>query len=235
MNKVLNIFDRDRIDILLKEYDICQKESDGSARNFWTLFGFFISISTAVIGAAIAFGVNTYCVNQIHPIWIGLVLALIAGPTINAIAGFGEELGWRGFLQKEFSYMGFWKSSAVIGVIYLLFIVLKRGARKKMPENEMIRNVDHRGLSGNRKLQLVMVGSSIYLVGSSENGVNLISEITDKETIDTIKLELAQVPERNRTAFSDFLSNVFKPPSKVSIGDSLNFMKKQKDRIKNLR
>ncbi len=66
--------DQKRIDILLKEYEICQKEADGSARNFWTVFGFFISISTAVIGAIIAFGINTYCINQIHPIWIILVL-----------------------------------------------------------------------------------------------------------------------------------------------------------------
>ena len=34
---------------------------------------------------------------------IGLALlgGLIAGITVNAVAGFGEELGWRGFLQKE--------------------------------------------------------------------------------------------------------------------------------------
>ena len=53
-----------------------------------------------------------------HPIWIGLLLGLIAGVTINAVAGFGEELGWRGLLQREFGYMGFWKSSAIIGVIW---------------------------------------------------------------------------------------------------------------------
>jgi membrane protease YdiL (CAAX protease family) len=61
--------------------------------------------------------------NQVNllpapPIWVGLLLGLIAGVTINAVAGFGEELGWRGFLQKEFAYMGFWKSSATIGVIW---------------------------------------------------------------------------------------------------------------------
>ena len=54
----------------------------------------------------------------IHPIWIALVQGLVAGISINAVAGFGEELGWRGFLQKEFSYMGFWKSSALIGFIW---------------------------------------------------------------------------------------------------------------------
>lgn len=54
----------------------------------------------------------------VHPIWIGLVQSLFAGVTVNAVAGFGEELGWRGLLQREFSFMGFWKSSAIIGVIW---------------------------------------------------------------------------------------------------------------------
>ena len=55
---------------------------------------------------------------NVHPIWFFLSTWLIAGITINTLFGFGEELGWRGLLQREFSYMGFWKSSAVIGVIW---------------------------------------------------------------------------------------------------------------------
>jgi membrane protease YdiL (CAAX protease family) len=54
----------------------------------------------------------------IHPFWLTLIQGLIAGVTVNAIAGFGEELGWRGFLQKELSHLGFWKSSLLIGVIW---------------------------------------------------------------------------------------------------------------------
>ena len=57
----------------------------------------------------------------VHPIWIGLLQGLIAGITINAVAGFGEELGWRGFLQKELGYLGFWKSSIVIGLVWGLW------------------------------------------------------------------------------------------------------------------
>ncbi|MCX6001855.1 MAG: CPBP family intramembrane metalloprotease, partial [Chloroflexi bacterium] len=53
-----------------------------------------------------------------HPFWFILILSLIAGTTVNAVAGFGEELGWRGFLVKELSFMGFWKSSALIGFIW---------------------------------------------------------------------------------------------------------------------
>jgi len=50
-----------------------------------------------------------------------LIQGLIFGPTINAVAAFGEELGWRGFLQKQWSYMGFWKMSLAIGIIWGLW------------------------------------------------------------------------------------------------------------------
>jgi uncharacterized protein len=61
---------------------------------------------------------NQITAFPVHPIWITLIAGLIAGPTINAIFAFGEELGWRGFLLKELSFMGFWKSSAIIGFIW---------------------------------------------------------------------------------------------------------------------
>lgn len=51
-------------------------------------------------------------------VWIMLIQGLIAGITINAIAGFGEELGWRGFLVKELSEVSFIKASIIIGIIW---------------------------------------------------------------------------------------------------------------------
>lgn len=54
----------------------------------------------------------------IHPIWLAVLQGLIAGATINAIAGFGEELGWRGFLLKSFKEMNFLKASITIGLIW---------------------------------------------------------------------------------------------------------------------
>jgi membrane protease YdiL (CAAX protease family) len=53
--------------------------------------------------------------------WLSLLQGLIAGISINAVAGFGEELGWRGFLQKELAFLGFWRSSAMIGFIWGLW------------------------------------------------------------------------------------------------------------------
>lgn len=53
--------------------------------------------------------------------WVTLIAGIISGPTVNAVAAFGEELGWRGFLQKELEPLGFWKMSAAIGVIWGLW------------------------------------------------------------------------------------------------------------------
>ncbi len=54
----------------------------------------------------------------IHPIWIALLAGLFAGVTINALFGFGEELGWRGFLLRQFNNQSFVKTSLVIGFVW---------------------------------------------------------------------------------------------------------------------
>ena len=54
----------------------------------------------------------------VHPFWLLLGQSLFAAVTMNAVAGFGEELGWRGFLLREFGGLGFWRSSWLIGAIW---------------------------------------------------------------------------------------------------------------------
>ncbi|MCX8028576.1 MAG: CPBP family intramembrane metalloprotease [Brevinematales bacterium] len=57
-----------------------------------------------------------------YNIWILYLIILlsgtIAGISINAIAAFGEELGWRGLLFEEFKRFGFIKSSLITGLIW---------------------------------------------------------------------------------------------------------------------
>jgi membrane protease YdiL (CAAX protease family) len=60
-------------------------------------------------------------VTPVRVFCLTLLGGLIAGVSINAVAGFGEELGWRGFLQKELAFLGFWRSSLLIGVIWGLW------------------------------------------------------------------------------------------------------------------
>jgi membrane protease YdiL (CAAX protease family) len=54
----------------------------------------------------------------IHPVWLSLINGMIAGVTINAIAAFGEETGWRGFLVNELKDNSFIHSSLIIGLIW---------------------------------------------------------------------------------------------------------------------
>ncbi|MBD3240185.1 MAG: CPBP family intramembrane metalloprotease [Chitinivibrionales bacterium] len=43
---------------------------------------------------------------------------LVAGTTLNAVAAFGEEMGWRGLLYKDLRPMGFWRANLLIGFIW---------------------------------------------------------------------------------------------------------------------
>ncbi len=54
----------------------------------------------------------------LHPAFWMLLQAMLFGPTINALAALGEELGWRGFMQNELRFTGFWQSSLIVGLVW---------------------------------------------------------------------------------------------------------------------
>jgi flagellar protein FliO/FliZ len=125
--------------------------------------------------------------------------------------------------------------AAVVVVIYLIFWLLRKGTGKKIQENDLIRVLGSHGLSGNRALHLVEVGSSIYLVGSSDGGVELISEITDKESIDAVRLKAAEQAPATRRGFQQMLVEIFRPAkSPFSVGDGIGLLKGQRERLKKL-
>ena len=123
--------------------------------------------------------------------------------------------------------------AAVVGVIYLLFFLLKRGFRRQLPQNDLIRVLGSRSLSGNRALHLVAMGRSVYLVGAAENGISLIAEIKDQETLDQIRLDSSQgMPPQG---FAQFFQSLWKAGGKRNLsGDSLEFMKKQRQRLQKM-
>jgi membrane protease YdiL (CAAX protease family) len=54
-------------------------------------------------------------------ILLAIMQGLVAGVTINALAGLGEELGWRGLLLHEWQGMSFLKASFLIGTVWGLW------------------------------------------------------------------------------------------------------------------
>lgn len=50
-----------------------------------------------------------------------LFVSLIVAPFFNSLFGFGEELGWRGFLLPRLMSMGKWKAYLLLGIIWGLW------------------------------------------------------------------------------------------------------------------
>lgn len=125
--------------------------------------------------------------------------------------------------------------AAVVGVIYLIFWMLKRGLRRQLPQNDLIRLLGTRNLSGNRALHLVELGKQVFLVGSAEGSISLISEIRDQETLDSIALERSQMGSGRPQGFAQFFQSLLKSGnSPSSVGDTIDFMKQQRRRLEKL-
>ncbi|HTP59500.1 MAG TPA: flagellar biosynthetic protein FliO [Spirochaetia bacterium] len=123
----------------------------------------------------------------------------------------------------------------VVAAIYLLFWVLRRGTRKKITENDLIHVLGSRSLAGNRALHLVEVGSSVFLVGASDGGVQLISQITEKESLDAVRLKAAEEGPAGRRTFQQVLSEIFRPADHpVSLRDGVGFLRDQQDKLRKL-
>ncbi|MBQ9864391.1 MAG: CPBP family intramembrane metalloprotease, partial [Bacteroidales bacterium] len=59
--------------------------------------------------------------NPIAMVAVTLISGLFSGVTINALFAFGEEIGWRGYLLKQFEGKNFFTSAIIIGVIWGLW------------------------------------------------------------------------------------------------------------------
>jgi flagellar biogenesis protein FliO len=125
--------------------------------------------------------------------------------------------------------------AAIIGVIYLLFWLLRKGAGKKVQENDLIRVLGSKSLGTTRNLHLVEVGTSIYLVGASDGGVELIAEVTDKESLDSVRLQAAEQAPAKRRGFQQMLAEIFTPAGKpLSVNDGIGLLKGQREKLKKL-
>ncbi|MEI6387225.1 MAG: flagellar biosynthetic protein FliO [Spirochaetota bacterium] len=90
----------------------------------------------------------------------------------------------------------------VVGVMYLVFMLMRKLSRPKGDVDSPIRIMASSPLGAGKSLHLVGLGSKAWLIGSGEHGLSLIAEVDDKELLDGIDLELAS----RKTVSSDFSS-----------------------------
>ena len=125
--------------------------------------------------------------------------------------------------------------AAVLGAIYLLFLLLKRGARVRGGNGAGIAVLGSRSLGGSRSLHLVQVGRGVYLVGATDQALNLIAEVTDQDSIDA----LPPAPAAGSGAGRNFSDLVAELGAAVGGGRAAPapgaFLRRQQERLQRLR
>lgn len=94
----------------------------------------------------------------------------------------------------------------VVGLIYGLFYLLRRAQGAQGQQSGVIDVLASQSLPGNGMVHLVKVGTQVFMLGSSEQSLRLLTEIDDKESRDEVELRLAQLPGEERKSFSDLMS-----------------------------
>lgn len=124
----------------------------------------------------------------------------------------------------------------VLGFIYLIFFLLKKAGSPKIVSDSTIKILSTQNLEAGRSLHLIEIGPQIFLIGSGESSVQLISEITDKETVDTIKLDESLRNNDNKT-FTDTFTGLFKREhvqKNQTDSNPIGFIRKQRDRLRKM-
>ncbi|OHD12343.1 MAG: hypothetical protein A2086_13585 [Spirochaetes bacterium GWD1_27_9] len=132
----------------------------------------------------------------------------------------------------------------VVGVIYVVFLFLKKTLKIRDDIGEGANIIMSQSLGPGKWIQIVFVGGKYLILGVTNDSINLISEITDPKEIERLEITLNSKKSEEGDSFFDVISHFFKntlktkePPKKnfdYEI-DSVDFLKKQKDRIDKLK
>jgi len=129
----------------------------------------------------------------------------------------------------------------VIGMILAVVWFLRRISGQGPLVESPIKVLHTHALSGSRSLLLIEVGNEVLLVGSADNAVNLIKQITDQETVDALRLKASEkkvVPLQG--SFASIIGTMMgqreriRPKIDEPVENSTEFIKKQRERLKNL-
>lgn len=128
----------------------------------------------------------------------------------------------------------------VLALIFLFFYLLKKITGQQASVGRNIKILDMHTIKGDNSLMLVEAGRQVFLVGSGSSGIRPIGEITDKETIDGLKLEEGIDTGSGGRSFLSLFSRSFRGPGvfESSLEEkaevSRDHLDKQKERLKNM-
>lgn len=113
----------------------------------------------------------------------------------------------------------------LLAIFYGVFRLYK--FKRELPSQSFsaISSIYEFPLGTNQRLQIIEVAGKLMILGVSEQSIQLISEVTDKYTIDRIKLDCAEDSKAPRADFLTELSRSIKTNLKDRFGkkDTSNF------------
>ncbi|MCL2791622.1 MAG: flagellar biosynthetic protein FliO [Spirochaetaceae bacterium] len=149
-----------------------------------------------------------------------------------------------GLLERDLGFFTAWDVIRmililvfVIACIYGLFFVLKKAGVQKFKEDNLINIISSRSLATGKTMHIVEVGNHIMVIGAADNSISTLFEVTDKETIDNIRLQKAEIKKPAENSFQQYLYNMFfrgKGNKSFKEGSGFDFFKKQRDRIEKM-
>jgi flagellar biosynthetic protein FliO len=179
------------------------------------------------------------------------------GSGVGAESG-GESLGNLGLkdAKTRLEYPGgsyrrsmlglFVKTALVLGIIVVTIYFGLRFFFRRVGFSEegsgLINVMGSAHLAPNKYIQLVEVGERLLILGVSDNGINLLTEINDKESIDSLKMLHGKSPSFTGVSFSKHLGGFLKRFHLFSLArtfqarekERFSFFGEQIERIKRL-
>ncbi len=101
--------------------------------------------------------------------------------------------------------------AAIYGVVYLL----KRSTRINVANDPYLKSVAQLVLAPNKALHVVTIGAKAFIVGVTDQSINPIGEIDDRELIDAMNLSSARNEAAVPASFAAILSNFLPAQSRA--------------------
>jgi len=125
--------------------------------------------------------------------------------------------------------------SLVLVIAYVAIRLLKRGSRISPSDDPFLRHVSHLPLSASRSVDVVTILDHAYILGVSDNAVNLVGEITDKELVNSMNLYADKNDNTSRPKSFDDILSIFMPNAGGKAGNSNLFSSSAKKASESLR
>lgn len=126
--------------------------------------------------------------------------------------------------------------SILLGVFYGIFRIYK--FKRELPAQNFsaVNSIYEYPLGTNQRLQILEIAGKLMVLGVSENSIQLISEISDKYTVDRIKLDCAEDSKQPRADFLSELSRAIKTniSARISKKPPVNFASSLSNSAENL-